>query len=444
MNAPAGVVGTATLRDGARARITPTPAANPLGWVAQTCSRLVREEEIGAEGGTPTPFVCDGAPDPLRIALFVDTPDHLSGVSRTLGRWQDEAAREGVSLRVHRSGTAAASPGHVVFPPVRVLRIPAYPSLVVHTPRLRDVTRYMQESEFNVVHLSTPGPMGLAGLFAARALNLPVVGTFHTHFPSYAGRLTGSEAAEKFTWACMRWFYTQLDRVAAPTESIRQELIDQGCRPGNVCVVGRGVDHALFHPGRRNEALRASWGGRGPFLLYVGRLSEEKNLQVLAESFRRLQATQADATLVLVGDGPARGALEQSLARLPVVFAGVRKGEDLARHYASADLFVFPSETDTLGNVVLEAQASGLPVIVSSKGGPKDCVQDGAGGLVLPAMSPGGLHRALEHLLRQPARRVAMAAAAHGHAARFTHAASFAAFRAMHETVLTTRAGHPA
>jgi glycosyltransferase involved in cell wall biosynthesis len=418
------------------------PDANFWSLVVRVCSRYAFDYR-------PLPTPSGPWPEPLRgawggrprIGLFVDSPDHLSGVARTLGHWQREADATGVGLRMH-GATPHPRPGGpmTLFPAVGTLSMSAYEGLEMHVPPVREVLRYIKQSEFDIIHISTPGLMGLTALLAARIAGLPVVSTFHTHFPSYAARLLNDPALEDLTWSLMRWFYRQMDRVAAPTPTIRQELIDQGCCPSRVCVVGRGVDTNLFHPCRRSEDFRREHvHPRRVALLYVGRLSREKNLPLLAESFARLAEMRRDIALVVVGDGPYRAEMEAKLAGLPARFLGVLHGEALARTYASCDAFVFPSETDTLGNVVLEAQASGLPVIVSGLGGPKDCMQDGVTGLVVPSITATALVNVLLDICDHPARMKEMGVAAHYFSRRFTHAASFDAFRRLHEGVLATR-----
>ncbi len=386
-----------------------------------------------AGAGLPlSPWAPEGTAEPS-VGLFADSPEHLSGVARTLQNWNRIAAGRDLPFRVHSAGDQPVIPDAACFPRVGTFRLHAYDGLSIHIPQIGDVLNYARRSRFDVIHISTPGPMGLIGLLAARERNLRTVSTFHTHFPSYVARLTGDRTLEDVCWAFMRWFYNQMDRVAAPTTSIREELMEHGIEADKIAVVGRGVDRDTFSPRYRDESLRLSWGKAGVTnLLYVGRLSKEKNLACLAESFRELAARRSDVRLVFVGDGPYQQELMRTLAGLPVVFAGVQSGEDLSRHYASGDLFLFPSETDTLGNVVLEAQASGLPVIVSSGGGPKDCVQDGVSGLVLPVMSPHTLAHAVESILADPARCTRMGIAARRHTRRFTHDAAFDAFWQLH------------
>jgi glycosyltransferase involved in cell wall biosynthesis len=290
---------------------------------------------------------------------------------------------------------------------------------------------YIKSQSFDVIHISTPGPMGLLGLLAAHTLRVPVCGTYHTDFPRYATQLTGDPALADVAWSYMRWFYGQMDLIAAPSSSTRTELIRHGLDERAISVVGRGVDLAAFSPAHRDDSLRRSWGPARHKLLYVGRLSAEKNVYGLAEAFKLLATARADVELIIAGEGPARTDLQNALAGLPVRFTGMKKGGDLAAIYASCDLFLFASETDTFGRVVLEAQASGLPVIVSSAGGPKDVVAHGTSGIVIECITPDKLFRTVSDLLDNPVRCHVMRLAAREQARSHTPDASFNAFWAL-------------
>ncbi|HMP91081.1 MAG TPA: glycosyltransferase family 1 protein [Kiritimatiellia bacterium] len=368
------------------------------------------------------------------VGLFVDAPEHLSGVATTLNNWNRNAIARSLSFRVHSAGDQPVIDGAVNFSQTGTFKLAAYEGLSLRMTDVANVLHYVQESDIDVFHLSTPGPVGLIGLLAARAKKRPVVSTFHTHFPSYVGRLTGDPVLEEVAWGYMRWFYGQMDRVAAPSTAIREELIEHGIDAGKVVVVGRGVDGMKFNPAHRDESLRASWGcdRQTRVLLYVGRLSREKNLDCLVEAYIRLRQQHRDIRLVLTGEGPHEQELKTTLQDSSVIFTGIKRGEELARHYASADVFVFPSETDTLGNVVLEAQASGLPVVVSSVGGPRDCVLDGISGIVLPQMNSESLAVTLDDMINRKAAMTAMKSAARRHSRRFTHEGAFDAFWNMH------------
>lgn len=364
-----------------------------------------------------------------RVGLFVDALDHLSGVSATLSAWVREARRRGQTMRLHTASRHRRPEGVLCFPPLGTLRLAAYQGMALPVPHVRQVLEYIRRSAFDVIHVSTPGPLGLLGLLAGRLLGVPVIGTYHTDFPRYARTLTGDTELELAARSFMHWFYGQMDAVAAPSPSTARELAQGGLESPALHVVGRGVDPGLFQPARRDAALRAQWGApRKHHLLYAGRISREKNLACLASAFRNLCATRRDVKLIVVGDGPYREAMAAELCNCDVVFPGVLHGRALAAAYASCDLFVFPSETDTLGVVLLEAQASGLPVIVSAHGGPKDCMADGVTGRVVQPMNPANLASAISDLLRDPRSLARMGEAAREHAQRHTPAASFDAF----------------
>jgi glycosyltransferase involved in cell wall biosynthesis len=383
-----------------------------------------------------TPIRTPAAPPTQRprVALFVDAPDHTSGVATTLRQWHGAAAREEAGLVIHYCGNEDQFPGGVRFSPVGVLSLGVYQGLQLCMPSVPEVLRRFAEAPPDVVHLSTPGPMGLLGLIAARRSGIPVFGTYHTDFPAYAASLTGDPQLEITSWRFMRWFYGQMERVAAPSTDIRKKLLHHGLAPDRVRVVGRGVRTDAFSPDYRDDELRASWGPNiRHWLLYVGRLSREKNLPCLAEAFRQIHARRPDVGLVVVGEGPYQTEFEQSVPGLPVVFAGLQRGEALARHYASADLFVFPSRTDTLGVVLLEAQASGLPVLVSADGGPKDSMQHRRTGFIVEPMNPTLLARQAEAVLADEMARQFMGREARQWAITQTPEKSYRAFWNLHE-----------
>lgn len=369
-----------------------------------------------------------------RIGLFVDAPDHLSGVSMTLADWHQEAQQQQVALTMHTCGQHPGGEGTVTFNPMGNYHMNAYEGLKVQMPRASDVFDYLQRMEFDAIHISTPGPMGLIGLLAAKMHGLPVAGTYHTDFPRYARALSGEASLEEAGWRLMQWFYRQMDRIAAPTETIRSDLIAHEFPAEKIRVVGRGVDHTRFSPAHRCPEWRKAHGAKQSIkLLYAGRLSREKNLETLALAFRHLIMTRPDVCLIFVGDGPFRNELQELLSDTPAHFTGVLTGRDLSRAYASSDVFVFPSKTDTYGRVVLEAQASGLPAIVSDQGGPKEVIVDQETGMVVRGMHAYNLSAAIDDLTNNPARMARYRKAAMRHASTRTRAASFREFMDLHE-----------
>lgn len=226
-----------------------------------------------------------------------------------------------------------------------------------------------------------------------------MTGTYHTDVPQYVGHLTADQTLEETAWNYIIWFYNQLDEVLIPSRATRDQLLQRGLSPEKARPLPRWVDTRVFSPESRDLSIWARYGAdQGPKLLYAGRVSREKNLELLADAFLELQARGSSAWLVIAGDGPYREEMTRKLKGYKAIFTGFLSQADLARLYASSDLLVFPSCTDTFGNVVLEAQASGLPVVVSDKGGPRELMVNGITGLVIPSNDGPALVRAMSFL----------------------------------------------
>jgi len=365
-----------------------------------------------------------------RVLWFLDSPGHVSGVSTTVRQWCRQAESRGYSLQVVTCAPEETDLPATTFPSTGELEIGAYQGLVMHVPRVRDVVDFLHRAKPDVVHISTPGPMGLLALWAARSLAAGVCGTYHTDFPAYTAQLTGHADAEPLTWQFMKWFYGQMDYIAAPTPSVAEDLIAHGLKQERLRVVGRGVDTTtLFPAGSKHESAAS----RKYRLLYVGRVSKEKNLECLMVGYRSLCAVRNDTELTVVGDGPFLEEMRERLEGLPVSFTGSLSGQKLVEAYRSSDLFLFPSETDTYGNVVLEAAASGVPAIVSGRGGPKHALRSGVSGLVLDPITPQALAAAANYLLNDPAELRRMGEAAREVALERTPEKAFESFWAMIE-----------
>jgi glycosyltransferase involved in cell wall biosynthesis len=298
------------------------------------------------------------------------------------------------------------------FSPIGQYDIEEYPGQPFYYPPFLDMLAYVYEQGFSHLHSATPGPIGLAALGIAKILKLPIYGTYHTAFPQYAKVFTGDDAMEDLMWRYMVWYYNHMDKVFVPSRYTGQELIEKGINPEKITLFTRGVDTSRFTPAKRNGILKSYGLNGGPSLLYVGRISKEKNLPILAEAFKRLSANHPNLNLVMTGDGPYTEEMRQHLSGTKTVFTGVLKGEELASLYASCDMFVFPSTTDTFGNVILEAQASGLPVIVTNQGGPHENVEHNKTGLIVDDVDAEKLIQATETLLRDEPNRLRMAHAA--------------------------------
>lgn len=325
----------------------------------------------------------------MRVAVFTDNDfDKINGVTTTLTAVLRHAPAD-LRPRIYTASSLGAD-----HPDYLALRspgvgIPFYREMKMYLPRWRAYLDRVRQDGVDLVHLTTPGPIGLTALWVAAQAGLPLVGSFHTDLSAYTRLLSGSDRLGRLMQEYMRWMYGRCARVLVPSEATRTLMVTAGTPPERLRVWGRGVDTDLFTPRRRSEALRAEWrvGPSRPALLYVGRVSKEKGLALLPELRAALWHQSMDHRLIVVGEGPYQGAL--AAACPDAVFTGALGREDVATAFASADVFVFPSETDTAGNVVLEAQASGLPVVVSNVGGPKENMCPGLTGLVCAA--PGAV-----------------------------------------------------
>ncbi|SJZ65243.1 Glycosyltransferase involved in cell wall bisynthesis [Trichlorobacter thiogenes] len=337
-----------------------------------------------------------------KIALFTDTLDEINGVAMTIRRLIKTAQERGISLTVITSGdgSQAVPAGVKQFQAVGDFVLPEYPELKLSFPPILDVLNYIEKEGITRIHVSTPGTVGLLGLLIARLMNIPVAGTYHTDIPQYVRSLTNDEFLEQAAWSYMIWFYNQMEEVLVPSAGTREQLLSHGLPLEKMKPLPRWVDTDQFRPDKRVEQYWKQRGlADGTVLLYVGRVSKEKALDLLVEAFCRLFDEGAEIALAIIGDGPYREEMEAALVGYPVLFTGYLQGEELQRAYASADLFVFPSATDTFGNVVLEAQASGLPVIVSDAGGPRELMVAGETGLVFSAGNLDALVAAIRQLI---------------------------------------------
>ena len=358
---------------------------------------------------------------PLRVAVFTDNDfAKVNGVTTTLSALLRHAPA-GVEPCVYtHADRAEERPGYVALSAPGV-GLPFYRRMRVHLPRLRALCARVRADGARLVHLTTPGPMGLAALHAAAALDLPLVGSFHTDLGRYVGMLSRSPRLERWLRLYMRWLYGRCERIFVPSAATEAMLVAEGVEPARIALWVRGVDAEAFSPRRRSAALRRAWrvgGGAADgaplALLYAGRVSPEKGLALLPDVSARLRRAGVAHRWVVVGDGGGRAELERRLEG--AVFAGTLGRGDVARWMASADVFVFPSCTDTAGNVVLEAQACGLPVVVSDQGGPRENMLPGVTGRVCRGGDAAAFAAAVGELASRPARRRAMAAAARRYA----------------------------
>lgn len=350
-------------------------------------SHFTKDRILAADIGRrfPTLETAEPGGGGLAVAHFSDTILEVNGVARTLLQQLQVAQSLGnrLTLLTSDDGSKELPCGVVNFKPVGRYAIPEYPEISLNIPPFLEVLSFCYKENFTQIHAATPGPMGLAALAVGRILSLPIVSTYHTALPQYVRRLTGDEGLEALTWRYVIWYYNQMDKIYVPSAATGEELIGHGLPPDKVCTYPRGVDIERFCPDKRSARFRVRYGiADKTAAVYVGRLSKEKDLDVLCRAFRRLHAKHPKTALVLVGDGPYRQELEKALTGTCAVFTGYLSGEALSEAFASCDFLVFPSTTDTFGNVVLEAQASGIPVIVSDRGGPRENVVPGRTGWI--------------------------------------------------------------
>ena len=319
----------------------------------------------------------------LHIELVTETyPPDINGVALTVQSLEQGLRCLGHRVCVirpeHAGETARQAPDLML---VEGAPIPRYSGLRFGLPAGRRLTARWSAQRPDAIYVATEGPLGWSALRAARRVGIPAATGFHTRFDDYMGQY-GAGFLSPWVFAWLRRFHNRGSATLVPTRELQDQLVQQGFR--QVQRLGRAVDTRQFHPGWRDGSLRAAWGlaDEDVAVLYVGRIAPEKNLPLLVRAFRALQVQEPRARLVVVGDGPGRDEL-RGLAP-DAVFAGMRRGDELSRHFASADLFVFPSRSETFGNVVLEAMASGLAIVAFDYGATREHLVDGRHGATVP------------------------------------------------------------
>ena len=343
---------------------------------------------------------------PLNIAVVTETyPPEVNGVANTLSRFVQGLVRRGHS--VHLSRPRQGSKDRALYTEaideylVPSTPIPMYSELRFGWPATRQLIRHWRRFKPDVIYIATEGPLGASALKAARRLQLPVLTGFHTNFHSYSQNY-GLGFLEKIITAYLRRFHNRCAYTLVPTEELSQQLSNQGFI--NTTVVARGVDTDLFHPSRRSTQLRQDWGVQDDEIavIYVGRMAAEKNLDVTIDAFRALQQEYPKAKLILVGDGPDAKRVQSQ--NPDFIFCGVKHGEDLAAHYASADIFLFASTSETYGNVTVEAMASGLAVVTYDYAAGKAQIEHGVNGVLADFDQKTAFIQQTINLIRQPER----------------------------------------
>jgi glycosyltransferase involved in cell wall biosynthesis len=322
----------------------------------------------------------------MKIAYVTETwPPEVNGVSLTVARTVSYLRSHGHEVELIRP-KQSSDDGEPETVLVRGIPIPMYPDLRMGLPVARRLYRRWTDSPPDLVHIATEGPLGWSASRAARRLGIVATSDFRTRFDEYGKHYVGKIFSHLVN-LYLRMFHNDTACTFVPTPEMR--LLLQRAGYENLRVSERGVDADLFSPLHRSESLRASWGlaakrdePGGPAVLYVGRLAREKNLPLVFEAFDALRVRVPTARLIIVGSGPLRASFERSHPE--VVFAGVQTGSALAAYYASADLFLFPSLTETFGNVTLEAMASGIPVVAYDSAAAGMYLRNGVSGYALP------------------------------------------------------------
>ena len=357
---------------------------------------------------------------PKRVALFTGAYNHIAdGVSLTLNRLVDHLEQKGVEVRVFAPTVDDPPIDHagtlVPAPSVPLPGRSEYRLTVGITPSMREE---LEAFDPTLYHVATPDLLGRHALTLAHSTDTPVVGSYHTHFSSYL-KYYHLDLLESALWGYLRRFYQQCEQVYVPSTAMAEVLDDHGISDG-LRLWRRGVETDRFTPRRRSADWRQAHGigDNEVVVAFVSRLVWEKGLDVYADVIERLERRGVPHRSLVVGDGPAREELEE---RLPnTLFTGFLEGTDLARAYASSDVFLFPSDTETFGNVTLEAMASGLPTIAADAAGSRDLVDPETTGVLCPPGDRDAFAEATQRLVLNASLRREMSAAAHERAQHFT------------------------
>jgi glycosyltransferase involved in cell wall biosynthesis len=338
----------------------------------------------------------------MRIGIVSETwPPEINGVALTVHGLAAGLAARGHSIDVVRPRQARRSVPEPGFDTLltRGVALPRYPGLRFGLPAGSALRERWTQERPDAIYVATEGPLGWSVLRAAGTLGIPVATGFHTRFDSYAGHY-GLRWLTPLVRGHLRRFHGRAAATLVPTDALARELAELGV--GNARLLRRAVDTQLFHPDRRDPALRAQWGADAgtPVMLYVGRIAPEKNLELAVQAFRAAQRNLPAMKYVWVGDGPARAALQA--AHPDFVFAGMQRGEALARHIASADLFPFPSLSETFGNVILEALACGVPVVAYREGAAREHLRSNYNGYCIASGKAAAFVEATVRLAGNP------------------------------------------
>jgi glycosyltransferase involved in cell wall biosynthesis len=380
-------------------------AATPLLFAADHFAK--QESQVRRVWRDFTAFPPPGTKE--HLAVFSDSLDKIDGVATWCSRFGQQANKAGRRVwfascdKLPCHGPEMQS--QVPLPLVARFNLPLYPSFDITIPSLPATLQRLWQEGITHVEVSTPGPMGLVGLVAARLLRLPVTASYHTDLPDMISMLTGEPGLAKLARRYLGWLYRSVDRVFAFSPASREKLVAMGVSPEKIELMPVAVDPADFSPSKSSPTTFTNLGidaRERPILLSVGRLSEEKNIPLIIDAVGRLQARANPPLLLVVGDGPARASLELKCADKEfVVFLGFKQGEILRNLYASARVFIFASRVDTLGLVNLEALASGVPILVPNDSAIAQSLDHGEDAMFFTP-EVGDLARTIELVLDNP------------------------------------------
>ncbi|PWN06169.1 glycosyltransferase family 4 protein [Rhodohalobacter mucosus] len=335
----------------------------------------------------------------IRVALFTGNYHHVrDGVSLTLNRLVAYLMENGVKVLV--LGPTIENPAlkhNGTLVPVPSIRLPGRPEYRITTSFPAEAQKELEQFSPTLVHIATPDLLGFKALKWAEKNEVPVVSSYHTHFTSYL-KYYKLSLIEPFLWKYLKWFYARCRHLYVPTPSMAEWLKEKGVEC-ELKIWARGIESSEFSPQNRDLSWRRSNGFEDDDLVitFVSRLVWEKNLRLFADVVKRLMEKYDNVKALIVGDGPAADELKKMFPE--AVYAGFLKGENLSKAYAGSDIFFFPSDTETFGNVTLEAMASGLPCVVANAAGSKSLVQNSVNGYLLPVEEPEAFYTALEKLI---------------------------------------------
>ncbi|MFE4759949.1 glycosyltransferase family 4 protein [Bacillus mycoides] len=351
----------------------------------------------------------------MRVAIFTDTfTPQVNGVAKTLERLTKYFQRENIAYSVFAPQHTAEDnfvanvnkmrsiPLTILYPECRF----AFP-----TPRIK---RELLAFKPDIIHIATPFNMGICGLYYAKKLNIPVVGSYHTDFDAYL-RYYKIEFLSNMLWNYLSWFHSHMQKNFVPSPETLHQLKKKGFQA--LYIWGRGVDCTLFHPTYNKDLFRKKYNITAKYILsYVGRLAPEKDIDTLQTLIQTTNKERDDIHWLIAGDGPLAKGLHENVPKTNVTFTGYLQGKDLAEVYASSDLMVFPSTTETFGNVVLESLACGTPVIGANSGGVKNIITDGKTGFLCEPKNANSFLSSIYELLNNEEMRKQMSQDTHSYA----------------------------